>query len=113
MPHPCHATTMQFWKRLLKATPQRDMVMALHCELSSAVQRRHVGDLPAFGSFRLPSGVPGRLFFTWTIPVHYTVGRAVWIFPATTRTFTKDTALSENGRARHGLCELTRDDMTG
>jgi hypothetical protein len=31
------------------------------CELASAVQRRHVGDLPAFGFFRLPCGVPGRL----------------------------------------------------
>jgi hypothetical protein len=53
------------------------------------------------------------------------VGLAVRIFPATTRTFTKDTALSENGRgaawhvwinaarhgrrtawAQHGMCEL-------
>jgi hypothetical protein len=31
------------------------------CELASAVQRRHVGDLPAFGFFRLPRGVPGSL----------------------------------------------------
>ena len=30
------------------------------------------------------------------------------IYPATMRTFTKDTALSEEGRgARHGMCELT------
>ena len=40
-----------------------------------------------------------------------TVGLAVRIFPATTRTLTKDTALSEYGRgmawALHGLCELT------
>jgi hypothetical protein len=28
------------------------------CELASAVQRRHVGDLPAFGLFLLPRGVP-------------------------------------------------------
>ena len=36
-------------------------------------------------------------------------GLAVRIFPATIRTFTKDTALSEKGRAgpRHGMCELT------
>jgi hypothetical protein len=27
-------------------------------ELTSAVQRRHVGNLPAFGFFRLPRGVP-------------------------------------------------------
>jgi hypothetical protein len=31
------------------------------CELASAVQRRHVGDLPAFGFFLLPRGVPGSL----------------------------------------------------
>jgi hypothetical protein len=31
------------------------------CELASAVQRRHVGDLPAFGFFLLPHGVPGSL----------------------------------------------------
>jgi hypothetical protein len=30
-------------------------------ELASAVQRRHVGDLPAFGFFRLPRGVSRRL----------------------------------------------------
>jgi hypothetical protein len=31
------------------------------CELGSAVQRRHVGDLPAFGIFLLPCRVPGSL----------------------------------------------------
>jgi hypothetical protein len=31
------------------------------CELASAIQRRHVGNLPAFGIFLLPSGVPGSL----------------------------------------------------
>jgi hypothetical protein len=33
-----------------------------------------------------------------SISIRYTVGLAVWIFPATTRIFTKDTALSENSR---------------
>jgi hypothetical protein len=33
----------------------------LMCELASAVQRRHVDDLPAFGLFLLPRGVPGCL----------------------------------------------------
>jgi hypothetical protein len=37
-------------------------------------------------------------FVIRSIPIRYTVGLAVRIFPATTRTFTKDTALSENGR---------------
>jgi hypothetical protein len=31
------------------------------CELALAAQRRHVGDLPAFGVFLLPRGVPGSL----------------------------------------------------
>jgi hypothetical protein len=30
-------------------------------ELASAVQERHMVDLPAFGFFRLPNGVPRRL----------------------------------------------------
>jgi hypothetical protein len=116
MPFPCHATTMPFWKRLLKATTQRGMGTTWErhgmCELASAVQRRHVGDLPAFGFFRVPRGVPRRL-----LP-EVVVGLAVRIFPSTMRTFTKDTALSENGRGaawhvwinaaweRHGKSEL-------
>jgi hypothetical protein len=53
-------TTMPFCKRLFKATAQSGMGMAWHgiWELASAVHRRHVGDLPAFGFFRLPHGVP-------------------------------------------------------
>jgi hypothetical protein len=31
------------------------------CELTSAVERRHVGDLPAFGFFKLLHGDPRRL----------------------------------------------------
>jgi hypothetical protein len=37
------------------------MGTAWNCELASAVQRRHVGDLPAFGLLLLPRGVPGYL----------------------------------------------------
>jgi hypothetical protein len=65
MPRPCHATTMLFWKRLLKATAQRGMDAAWPwhgmCELASAAQRGHMGNLAAFGFFRLPHGVPRRL----------------------------------------------------
>jgi hypothetical protein len=65
MPVPCHTQTMAFWKRPLQATAQRGMGVAWEqhgmCELASAVQRRHVGDLSAFGFFRLPHGVPRRL----------------------------------------------------
>jgi hypothetical protein len=46
MPHPCHALTMPFFLR-----PRH----------STAVERRPVGYLPAFGSFRLQRGVPRRL----------------------------------------------------
>jgi hypothetical protein len=55
-PVPCHDHAV------LKATSQCHGT-ARHgmCELSSAVQRRHVGDLSAFGFFRLPRGVPRRL----------------------------------------------------
>jgi hypothetical protein len=65
MPRPCHATTIPFWKRHLQATAQRGMVAAGEwqgmCELASAVQRRHVGDVPTFGFFRLRRGVPRSL----------------------------------------------------
>jgi hypothetical protein len=46
MPRPCHALTMPFFSR-----PRH----------STAVERRPVGYLPAFGLFRLPRGVPRRL----------------------------------------------------
>jgi len=46
MPCPCHTPTMPFFSRSRHST---------------AVERRPVGYLPAFGSFRLPRGVPRRL----------------------------------------------------
>jgi hypothetical protein len=46
MPRPCPALTMPFFSR-----PRH----------STAVERRPVGYLPAFGFFRLPRGVPRRL----------------------------------------------------
>jgi hypothetical protein len=98
VPLPVNVTIMPFLKRaLLKATAQRGMGPEWErhgvCKLASAVQRRHVGDLPAFVFFRLPHGVPRRLLLQRVV-----AGLAVRIFPSTTRTFTKDTALSENGR---------------
>jgi hypothetical protein len=50
MPFPCQATNMPFWNRPLTATAGERHGM---CELASAVQRRHVGDLPAFGTDRV------------------------------------------------------------
>jgi hypothetical protein len=56
---------MPFSKRILKAMVQRGMGAEWAwngmCELPSAGQERHVGDLPAFGFFRLPHGVARRL----------------------------------------------------
>jgi hypothetical protein len=46
MPRPCHALTMPFFSR-----PR----------YNTAIERRPVGYLPAFGFFRLPRGVPQRL----------------------------------------------------
>jgi hypothetical protein len=59
-PMPCHDHAV------LKATYQGHGTArhghGMACvKLASAFQRRHVGDLPAFGFFRLPRGVPRRL----------------------------------------------------
>ena len=104
MPHPCRALTMPFFSR-----PRH----------STDVERWPVGYLSAFGFFRLPRGLSRRLLSETyqsssqrSIPttvksgsstlqkktICYTVGIAVQIFPATTRTFTKDTKLSEQDR---------------
>jgi hypothetical protein len=40
------------------------------CELASAVHRRHLGDLPAFGFYRLPRGVPRIFSQTHTTPLN-------------------------------------------
>jgi hypothetical protein len=110
MPRPCHALTMPFFSR-----PRH----------STAVKRRPVGYLPTFGYYRLPRGVPRRLLSeAYHSPSQQSIPttvksegstlqkrRAVPVFPATMRTVTKDTALSEQGRgaawhvwinARHG-----------
>jgi hypothetical protein len=110
IPFPCHATTMPFWKRPLKATAQRGMGTAWYMWIS-------IGR-PATACGR-PARV--RLFpATTRSSTKVVTGSrlAVRIFPSTTRTFTKDTALWENGRVaawhvwinaageRHGMCEL-------
>ena len=140
MPCPCYAPTMPFFSRSRHNT---------------SVERRPVGYLPALGFFRLLRGVPrmlsdayqsqmqvaivkpntvchgrGKEWYQQTTQktICYTVGLAVRIFPATMRTFTKDMALTEQGRgaawhvwinARHGrgmLCEsafkVTRHTVT-
>jgi hypothetical protein len=58
VPLPCHEYAV------LKATSQGNGRVAVGerqdmCKLASVVQRRHVGDMPAFGFIRLPRGVLG------------------------------------------------------
>jgi hypothetical protein len=108
MPFPCHATTMPFWKRPLKATAQRGMRAAWYVWIS-------------IGRPEAACGRPARvrLFPATTRSSTKVLSRsrlAVRIFPSTTRTFTKETALSENGKVaawhvwinaaweRHGVC---------
>jgi hypothetical protein len=67
MPFPCHATNMPFWKRPLRATAGEGHGNGMVCELASAVQRRHMGDLPAFGFFRLP--LPSRKVIIRSVPI--------------------------------------------
>jgi hypothetical protein len=64
--HICHAAPVTCHDHaVLKATSQghgtarNGQGMAWHgmCELASAVQRRQVGQMPAFGFFQLPRGV--------------------------------------------------------
>ena len=117
IPHTCHALTMPFFSR-----PRH----------STAVEKRPVGYLPAFGFFRLACGVPRRLLSeayqsssqpsipttvkngSSTLQKRRYVGLTVPIFPATTRTFRKDTALSEQGRgARHGMAGERRGNGMG
>jgi hypothetical protein len=55
-PRPCRSEGNCSW-------PRHSAAWAWHglCELASTVLRRHVGNLLAFGFFRLPRGVPPRL----------------------------------------------------
>jgi hypothetical protein len=112
--HTCHAATMPCSDHavLFKATAQHG-------------RRETARGRPALvGFLRLQRGVPRRLLSEayhfpsqGSIPTTVKSGSSstlqrrleVRIFPATTRTFTKDTALSEQGRgaawARHAMCE--------
>jgi hypothetical protein len=89
VPVPCHDHA------ILKATSQgHGTVRHGHgmCELASAIQRRHMGNLPAFGFFWLPHS-------SWRVVIRsIPIRLSVQIFPATTQTFMKDMALLENVR---------------
>jgi hypothetical protein len=113
MPRPCHALTMPFFSR-----PRH----------STAVERRPVGYLPAFGFFRLPHGVPRRLLseayqFSSQRSIPTAVksgsstlqkGRSVklldWQFGyfRLPRGLSRSTRTVGTGQGRgHGMCELT------
>jgi hypothetical protein len=96
MPRPCHARPCRSESEFSR--PRHSAAWAWHgmCGLVSTVRRRYVGYLSTFGFLRLPRGVSRRLSEAYQFVK--LVGLAVRIFPPTTRTFTKDTALSENGR---------------
>ena len=101
--------------------PSQTMPFFSRLRHSTAVERRPVGCLFTFGFFRLPRGVPWscnqthtNLRWRWPVwnPTPFVMdeensGRStlqkrrrypVGIFPATMRTFTKEKALSEQGR---------------
>jgi hypothetical protein len=61
--HTCHAAHVPCRSESDFSRPLHSAASAWHgmCELASAVQRRHVGDLPAYGFFPLPRGVLRRL----------------------------------------------------
>jgi hypothetical protein len=89
-PFLCHATTMPFWKRPLKARAWRGMGTAWYVWIS-------------IGRPETPCGRPARvrLLPATTQSSTKVVARSrpiVLIFPSATRNFAKDTALSENGR---------------
>jgi hypothetical protein len=113
MPHPCHALTMLFFSR-----PRH----------STAVERRPVGYLPAFGFFQLLRGVPRRLLSEAyrsssqrSIPTTVKSGsstlqkrQSVKLFDQQFGYFWLPRRLSRRTRhcrsragARHGMCELT------
>jgi hypothetical protein len=105
---PCHDHAVL--KRRLKATAQRGMRTEWYMWIS-------------IGRPEMACGRPARFLLlpaTTQSPTNVVTRSrlAVRIFPSTTRTFTKDTVLSENGRSaarhvwinavgeRHGVCEL-------
>jgi hypothetical protein len=60
MPRPCRSESDLSRPRHSAAWERQGM-----CELVSAVRRRHVGDLPAFGFFSLPRGLSRKTRHCW------------------------------------------------
>jgi len=119
MPRPRSATTTPFWKGLLKATAYDTW----------RIQYFRFTSFPSSERRQSPHAITtcsSQISMLATVRnntsrirkrIRETVGVAVRILPATTRTFTKNTALSKHRRgaarhgrgkagARHGMCEL-------
>jgi hypothetical protein len=75
------------------------------CELASTVQRRHVGDLPAFGFFRLQRGVPRRL-----LPEAYQSQMQFGYFRLPRGLSRRTRHCQRMAEARNGMCKLTRQE---
>jgi hypothetical protein len=90
MPRSCHSERDFSRSRHSAAWAWLDVWISIGCPKTACGRPPRVRLLPA--TIRIYTKV------IRSIPVRYTVGLAVWIFPATTRTCPKDTALSENGR---------------
>jgi hypothetical protein len=88
VPLPCH--DQPFWKRPLKATAQRGMGTAWYVWISIG-RPETACERPA--RFRL---LPATTRISTKVVIRSRL--AVRFFPSTTRTITKSTALSENGR---------------
>jgi hypothetical protein len=98
MPRPCRSESHLSRPRHSAAWKRHGM-----CALASAVQRRHVGDLPAFGLFRLPRGVPRRL-----LPEAYQSQMQFGYFRRPRGLSRRTRHCRRMAGARLGMCELTR-----
>jgi hypothetical protein len=105
MPRPCRSES-NF------SRPRHSAAWAWHgmCELASAVQRWHVGDLPAFGFFRLPRGVPRRLLPEHTNPLNCGTSSSDILSRGLSR---RTRHCRGRAGARHGMCDLLRHGMAG
>jgi hypothetical protein len=108
IPRPCRSVSDFTRPRHSAAWARHDM-----CELASAVQRRHVGDLSAFGFFRLPRVVTRRLLLSETYQSVKLQDYPFGYFRLPRGLSRKTRHCRRMAGARHGTCELTRHGMAG
>jgi hypothetical protein len=108
IPRPCRSVSESSRPRHSAAWVRHDM-----CELALSVHRRHVGDLSAFGFFRLPHVVPRSLLLSETYQSvklqDYPFGYFRLPRGLSRRTrHCRRMAGARHGMAgkRHGMCEL-------